>query len=213
MRRTRTRDRIRVVALVALCCCLLPARAAEPIEIEDGVLDWIRIVGEPPAAAATIVVRPFDASNADLGTGAEGGKPKRVEVARKFQEDGPGILAGSTVASVVERGPFETARLDDGGPIPDGAIVVEGAFTELDPGSKAKRYWAGFGAGKGAIAVEGTVRDAAGNVLAEFRQRRLTVMGVFGGDYESKMQADLDNIGEDIAKFLHHWTTGKKLTD
>lgn len=204
---------IGVVAWVAVSCCLFPARAAEPLEIEDGVLDWIRIEGDAPAAGATIVVRPFDAAGADLGTGAEGGKPKRVAVAKKFQEDGPDILAASTVASILERGPFETVRLDDGDPIPEGAVVVEGAFTELNPGSKAKRYWAGFGAGKGSITIEGTVRDAAGNVLATFRQRRLTVMGVFGGDYESKMQADLDNIGEDIAKFLHHWTTGKKLTD
>jgi hypothetical protein len=136
-----------------------------------------------------------------------------VEVARKFQEDGPGILAGSTVASLLDSGPFTTVSLDNGSPIPEGAIIIEGTFTDLDPGSKSKRYWGGFGAGKGVVAIAGTIRDPAGNVLAEFRQRRLTVMGVFGGDYESKMKADLDNLGEDIAKFLSHWTTGKKLTD
>ena len=204
---------IGLAVLVVAVRGVLPIAAAEPLEIEDGVLDWIRIVGDAPAAGATVVVKPFDASGADLGTGAEGGKPKRVEVAREFQADGPGILAGSTVAALLDVGPFTSVRVDDGGPIPEGAIVIEGAFTQLDPGSKAKRYWAGFGAGKGSIEIEGAIRDSAGTVLAEFRQRRLTVMGVFGGDYESKMHADLDSLGEDIAKFLNHWVTGKKLAD
>jgi len=186
---------------------------AEPTVVEDGVLDWIRVEGAAPPADAIVIVRPFDSSGADLGTGEEGGKAKRVEVARKFQEDGPAILADEMTASIRELGPFTDVRLDDGAEVPEGAVVIDGRFTRLNPGSRAKRYWAGFGAGKGVVEIEGRVLAGDGTVLAEFRQRRLTVMGVFGGDYESKMRSDLDRLGADVAEFLSRWVRGGNLAD
>ena len=56
-------------------------RAEPPTRIEDGALDWIELHGDAPGAAP-IVVELFDAGQADLGTGAEGGKAKRVEIAQ-----------------------------------------------------------------------------------------------------------------------------------
>ena len=112
-----------------------------------------------------------------------------------------------------DQGGFSDVRVDDGSPIPDGAIVVEGSFTQLDPGSKAKRYWVGFGAGKSGTEVEGTVKDAAGNLLAKFRQKRIAAIGVFGGDYVKKMTSDCESIGEDVAEFLSAWAKGKPLKE
>jgi hypothetical protein len=36
-------------------------------------------------------------------------------------------------------------------------------------------------------------------------------MGVAGGDSMKKLEGDTKNIGEDLAKFLSAWATGKKL--
>ena len=47
--------------------------------------------------------------------------------------------------------------------------------------------------------------------LATFQQRRVGVMGFAGGDSMEKMKADTNAIGDDIAKFLSAWATGKKL--
>ena len=95
-------------------------------------------------------------------------------------------------------------------PVAD-AIVIEGKFTEMDPGSRAKRYLVGFGAGKSGVSVEGSVTSADGKVLAEFAQRRIGVMGVAGGNSLDKLQSDTRDIGEDIAKFLSAWAKGQKL--
>jgi hypothetical protein len=129
-----------------------------------------------------------------------------------MQAEGPPILAEELVANLRKLGPFPEAGPADG-QVPDDALIVEGRFTTLDPGSRAKRYFAGFGAGKGVVEIEGTVKDSAGNVLAEFRHKRLTVIGAFGGDYKAKMRADCERFGKDVARFMNAWATGKKLTD
>ena len=95
--------------------------------------------------------------------------------------------------------------------MPAGALVVEGKFLTLDPGSRAKRYFAGFGAGKSSVKVAGTVKDASGRALATFEQRRIGTMGMGGGDSLGKLMADSRSIGEDIAKFMSKWTRGEKL--
>ena len=90
------------------------------------------------------------------------------------------------------------------------ALLIEGKFTELDPGSRAKRYLVGFGSGKSGVTVEGSVK-ALGALVASFEQRRIGVMGLGGGDSLGKLASDTRNIGEDLAKFLHAWATGKNL--
>ena len=88
---------------------------------------------------------------------------------------------------------------------------MEGRFTEINPGSRAKRYFAGFGAGKSVVEVIGTVKDAEGRTLASFRQRRIGAMGMGGGDSLGKLLSDTRSIGEDIARFLAAWARGKSL--
>jgi hypothetical protein len=95
--------------------------------------------------------------------------------------------------------------------VPPEAIVVEGKFVQIDPGSRAARYFGGFGAGKSQIAVEGTVKDGAGKLLAEFAQKRVGAMGAFGGDSLEKMTDDTKRIAEDVANFLGAWARGKSL--
>ncbi|MCP4654334.1 MAG: hypothetical protein GY856_02835 [bacterium] len=62
-----------------------------------------------------------------------------------------------------------------------------------------------------AFIVGAAPADASGKVLAEFRHKRLIVMGAGGGDYIPKMRADCRRLGEDIAKFLDAWVKGKNL--
>lgn len=70
-----------------------PGRAAVDREIEDGVLDWIHLRVEPPADDSIVIVHRFDASRADFGTGADGGKEKHVAVAAMMQERAPELVA------------------------------------------------------------------------------------------------------------------------
>jgi hypothetical protein len=200
---------------VCLICLGLGQAVGTPVKtIEDGVLDkmvlFVETLDNPTAVA--VVMRPFDASMADLGTGNKGGKETRQEEARTMQNEGPRVLAERFATALQNSGPFKSARVlkaDEG--VPDGAIVVEGKFVTLDPGSRAKRYFAGFGAGKSSVKVVGSVMDSTGRTLATFEQRRIGAMGVGGGDSLGKLMSDSRSIGEDIAKFLGRWARGDSL--
>ena len=170
--------------------------------IKEGVLDAIKLYVEKPPSTVRAVMRPF--STADL----EGDS----EETKKMKGDAPGMLAERFSAKLKELGPFtDVAPLGAGGSPAADALVVDGKFTEMDPGSRAKRYLVGFGAGKSGVTVTGSVKASDGKLLAEFEQRRVGVMGVAGGNSLDKLTSDTRDIGEDIAKFLSTWANGKKL--
>jgi hypothetical protein len=84
-----------------------------------------------------------------------------------------------------------------------GALVVKGKVTRMDPGSKAKRYWVGFGAGKSLVEITGDVVDGASNkVLARFRHAKASGIGILGGDYQKFLTDDTHDVGEDVGKML-----------
>ena len=181
--------------------------------IEDGVLDKISlfVASLDRSAGLTVTIRPFDASKADLGTGGAEGKEARQNEAKTIQNEGPRMLA-ERFAATLEKGPFQSVRvLAAGDAVPAGALVVEGTFDTIDPGSRTKRYFAGFGAGKSSVKVSGTLKDASGKTLASFEQRRVGAMGMGGGDSLEKLTSDARSIGEDIGKFLAKWARGEKL--
>jgi hypothetical protein len=197
---------------------LAPLLAAQkPVKtIEEGVLDRIELfvaaVEDPKATA--VVIKPFDASIADLGTGGKDGKETRQEEAQTMVREGPVVLSERFVATLGKDGPFKEVRAIAGADaVPAGALVVEGKFVTIDPGSRAKRYFVGFGAGKSSVKVVGTVKDASGRTLATFEQRRVGAMGFGGGDSLGKLMTDSKNIGEDIAKFLAKWGRGDSLDE
>jgi len=207
--------KITVAAAVLTCANLIVQAASDkPVKkIEEGLLDSIElyVAALPAPGEHTIVVKPFATEKAELGTGSKKDDDKKAQgQAEQLQQDGPKFLADALVAAIKEEGGFKGAQVggDNAG---DDALIVEGEFTELDPGSRAKRYFVGFGAGKAAVAVAGTVKDAKGTLLANFKQRRVASMGVAGGDSVKKMTDDCKSIGEDIAKFLSARAKGKKL--
>jgi hypothetical protein len=86
-----------------------------------------------------------------------------------------------------------------GGVAGEGALVLRGRVTQMDPGSRAARYWAGFGAGAARVTLEGELVDAAsGKVLFRFTQERRSGAGMGGGKYVKLMQRSLRAIGEDL---------------
>jgi uncharacterized protein DUF4410 len=188
--------------------------AQKPLKIiEDGALDRIDlfVASLERPAESVVAIKAFDAGAADLGTGGKEGKEARQQEAQTMKNEGPRVLSERFVATL-EKGPFKNVtalRADEA--VPEGAITVEGKFLTLDPGSRAKRYWAGFGAGKSSVKVSGVVKDAAGRTLATFEQRRIGTMGVGGGDSLGKLMSDSRSIGEDIAKFLAKWARGENI--
>ena len=201
---------------LALELAIAPGLAAQkPLKtIEDGALDRIDlfVASLERPAESIVAIKAFDAGAADLGTGGAEGKDARQKEAQTMKNEGPRVLAERFVATLEKGGPFKNVtQLKADEAVPEGAIVVEGRFLTIDPGSRTKRYFAGFGAGKSSVKVSGVVKDAAGRTLATFEQRRIGTMGVGGGDSLGKLMSDSRSIGEDIAKFLAKWARGERL--
>ena len=193
-------------ALSASSTAPVQAQQGSPIRtVKGGILDEVKLYAEKLPASTKAVIRPFSATDADIVKG------DKKEETKTMQADGPRMLAERFVAKLKELGPFtDVSALDAGATAPPDALIVEGKFTEIDPGSRAKRYFVGFGSGKSGVTVEGSVRSS-GTLVASFEQRRIGVMGMAGGDSLGKLAGDTRNIGEDLAKFLNAWATGKKL--
>jgi Domain of unknown function (DUF4410) len=174
--------------------------------VKGGILDEAKLYVDALPASKTVVIRLFSATDADLVNG------DKKEETKKMQVDAPPMFADQFVTKLKSAGPFtEVSVLDVSAAPPAGALVVEGKFTEMDPGSRAKRYVVGFGAGKSGVTVEGSIKSADGAMLATFQQRRIGVMGVAGGDSMAKLVSDTKTIAEDLAKFLSEWAKGNKL--
>ncbi len=190
-----------------------PRAASGGRTVEDGILDWVRLNdGETRSIQTPIYMRLFSTDKTNLGTGGEGGKETRASEAKTLQGQGPALLRETFLAKAGAAGlkvsAYDEATAAD---VPSTAIVIEGEFVTIDPGSRAKRYFVGFGSGKSAIEIAGRFVTKAGETMGEFRHRRIGAMGVAGGDSLGKLLSDTRSCGEDIAKFLEAWLANKPL--
>jgi hypothetical protein len=85
------------------------------------------------------------------------------------------------------------------------ALIIRGKVDDINPGSRAGRYFGGFGAGAAGNKISGEIVDAkSGQVLARFTQSRRSA-GTFkgaGGSDSEVMRDSIHAIGEDIAHLL-----------
>jgi hypothetical protein len=85
-----------------------------------------------------------------------------------------------------------------------GTLIIRARVTKLDPGSRAARYWAGFGAGAVKIAMIGEIIDGASKrTLVRFKQEGRSAAGLFGGGYDELFTRTARQIGEDIAGLVN----------
>ena len=193
--------------VLVLLVASLPAAAAKEKKLQTApgtYIDWqdeideLEIV-EPFKLAdySRIVVEPFDTSTTPL--------PEKDD---NSYEPVQKVLSRATppfVTSLREEleGKIEVAEQEKGAAAGDKTLVVRGRVTSMDPGSRAARYWAGFGAGAARTGIAAEVVDGAtGKVLLRFQQERRSGTGAAGGSYENLLERNLRKIGEDAALIL-----------
>lgn len=195
--------RLTVVSLAVLALAApLHAGRKKPAPTEPGTykawgpdIDQIEIVKTFRFADCDrIFVQPFDTSATPLPDAKE----NTYEPVRK-------VLVSATEGFVQGlRGNVEPkVEIEEKPEAASGALIIRGKVVVMDPGSRAARYWAGFGAGAAKTKIEGEIVDGrSGEVLVRFTQERRSGVGVMGGDYEGLMQRNLNAIGEDVANIL-----------
>ena len=84
-------------------------------------------------------------------------------------------------------------------------LLIRARVTEMNPGSKAARFWASFGAGHTDTEISGEVLDAdSGEVLVRFTTGRGSsgTMSLAGGNYEKMMSGDTADDGKNVGEML-----------
>lgn len=181
------------------------SNAEEGKAVDGKVLDHAVIHQDSIAKEQPIRVRPFASENADVG---KTGKKKYSHIAIMMKETAPTALLTQCLEGLREGGFADVAEMNDEEGLPEDALVIDGEFTMLNPGSRAKRYWVGMGAGKSKTCVKGHVARADEEVLLEFEHCRIGALGMFGGDAAKQMNTDSLRTGGRIAQFIVEWADG-----
>jgi hypothetical protein len=197
-----------IAALSTVALLALPAiyfSPAEGKEIKGSPIDHAVVHEGSITKEQPIRVRRFESANADVG---KTGKKKYAHVATMMKQTAPESLMTAFIDGLKANGFKDVSELAEDSELPENSIVVEGEFTVLNPGSRAKRYWAGFGAGKSRICIEGRALGGEDAVLLEFDHCRFGAMGIFGGDAAKQMTTDAMRTGTRLSEFFRNWAVG-----
>ena len=191
---------IRRISAVAVLITAVAAMAAKKAPTAPGKyaewgpdIDSIEIVKTFRFADySKVVVQPLDTSSTP--------KAEEADMVEKVEK----VAANATAPFLegVKKGVPDAALASS--PVSAG-LIVRGKVTTLDPGSRAKRMWVGYGAGAARTAIEGEIVDAkTGQVLVRFTQERRSGIERLGrgSSYEEIMKRNLTAIGEDVANLL-----------
>src|SRR6476659_4596930 len=145
-----------------------------------------------------IVVVPFDTSAAPLPDKSE----KSYNSIKSVLDAYSLTLTEALRKELKAKAEVETASSE---PKSAKTLIVRGTVIDLSPGSRAKRYLAGYGAGAAGTKLSGEIVDAkTGDVLIRFTQERRSG-GTFkfgGGNDMDVMRDSIHAEGQDIAHIL-----------
>jgi hypothetical protein len=181
----------------------LPARAAEekkgPLE-KPGVLEeeTVLLTERLSANYDALVVRDFTADGAEYLRAGEEDREKIERMKPVLVSN----VADSAVAEIKARTKF--ASVTRGGEAKGRTAVLEGKFTEFNVGSRALKFFVGFGAGKAYLKVSGRLLDGAtGKELASFVDSETGYMGAVGmQSFEDLFPNQARGIGEHLSEFV-----------
>ena len=194
------------VALVALALAPSLLARSKPAPTAPGKYkEWGRDIDEIEVVKTfklsdydKVVVLPFDTTGTPL--------PEKTE---KSYATIKSVLAGYSLTLAEALRPELKAKLDvdtvDKAPKTAKTLIVRGTVVDLSPGSRAKRYLAGYGAGAAGTKLTAEIVDATtGEVLIRYTQERRSG-GTFkfgGGNDMEVMRDSIHAEGQDIAHIL-----------
>ncbi len=150
-----------------------------------------------------VVVRQFTVTEPEVNDAED----------RKLAAEMPSFLQGELVRRLRESGLFTrvvNANETDYKPGAEKALMLKGEITRLAPGSRALRYWVGFGAGRSKAQAETRFVDAqSGQPVLVIADRRVAAYGIFGGDSREHLRESFDDMARDLAKFLVRLSKGE----
>lgn len=192
------------ITLMAFFLLALPLYAQE-VEKEEGAKEEVsrgrKVLGkerintrEKLSKYSTIVLKDFSLEDAKIH------KDMDVQIyAKKL----PANLSDMISEYLKEMNLFKKVVRYEEGKSYENAIILEGRFTKITPGSTAAKLVVGFGAGSSTVGAEGKIKDTkTGEALASFEHNRHSPFSVAPGRPEAILDSDAKNLAKDIVKFI-----------
>ena len=86
----------------------------------------------------------------------------------------------------------------------EGVLLMQGTITSYEEGSRAKRYWIGFGAGKAHCTIQVIfINKETGEELSRTNFDGVLAMGVFGGDANKAVDGVVGAFLDYMKKYLN----------
>ncbi|MGB4810862.1 MAG: DUF4410 domain-containing protein [Methylophilaceae bacterium] len=192
---------LRVLLLFFTCLVLSPANAFADTAPAIGTfkdwndLDQVEIKQLFKLSDyATIIVQPFDTANIKL--------PAKEDNTFEPVQEAQAQFNALFLKKIQEE--FSPIPVDATGKADkSNMLLVRGELIEIEPGSKAARYFAGFGAGHARVGIHCEIVDAkTGSVLAEMTHTRASSGGAFGGSYEKLLHNLTEEVGDDVVTLV-----------
>ena len=167
-----------VIAAVALST-VLQAQAPAPVRtVKDGILDEMTLYVEKPPKTSSIVMLPFSATDADIVEG------EKKDETKKLQADGPRLLAEAFAAAVKEAGAFTSVSVIEAGAKPPADALGRGRKVHRARSGQPRQALPGGLRLRQSPPSRSKARSnrPTAPLVASFKQRRVGVMGMAGGD-------------------------------
>ncbi len=189
------------LVVLTLTCTILPAVAGDgkplpkPEELSE---ETIYLTEKLSAVYDTIVIKDFSAEGAEYARVDDEERPKIDKMLPLLVSNIALTLEGELKAKKMFKNVVRNAP-------PSGkAIVLEGKFTEFNAGSRALKFFVGFGSGKAFLKTKGRLVDAqTGKELAVFEDRETGYRGSMSMEsFEDLFPHQAKSMGENLAKFI-----------
>jgi hypothetical protein len=188
-----------VLSLVLFTAGAQAARSGEsPLPKPDVLTEEAIFSSHKLSAYDTLIIRDFT---------TDGAQYSRVDEEEKVKIDAMKPLLTKTISESLAmelraKKLFKNILIN--GDVSGNAVIFEGAITEFNAGSRALKFFVGFGAGKAYLLVKGRLVDAqTGHELATFVDRETGYRGALAMEsYEDLFPHQAKSLGENISQFI-----------
>jgi len=144
-----------------------------------------------------IVIKDFSLDGTDIQQVDETKHPDFKDVVNQLGKSVPDSIA----SHLKSWGVFEKVIREGEVVSDDEAVILEARFTKITSGSRAARFFVGFGAGSSTVGIEGKLIDKkTGEILATFENNTHSPASM--ATYHSVLPADGANNARKIATFI-----------
>jgi len=146
----------------------------------------------------TLVIRDFSTEGAVYDRIDDEERPKLDALRPLIVKN----LSLSVEAEMIKRKLFKNVVVN--GDATGNVVILEGNLTEFNGGSRALRFWVGFGAGKTYLKAKGRLVDArTGKELASFDDQETGYKGVASMEsFEDLFPHQAQSLGEHVGEFI-----------